>query len=87
MTASSDVRAEPNLVVTWDVHAGGAFSGLGSAIPISHIFGNDERTDNWDLFSFGVNYYFVAQKWGISAIFHKKTIFGKIHNWKIWNNV
>ena len=40
-TASCDVHAEPNLVVTCDVHAG-----LGSATPISHIFGNNERTDD-----------------------------------------
>ena len=45
-TTSCDVRAEPNLVVTYDVHAGGAFSGLGSATPIAHIFGNNERTDD-----------------------------------------
>ena len=45
-TASCDVRAEPNLVVICDVHAGCAFSGLESATPISHIFGNNERTDD-----------------------------------------
>ena len=43
---SCDVRGEPNLVVTCDVHASGACSGLGSATPISHIFGNNERTDD-----------------------------------------
>ena len=57
-----DVCAEPNLVVTCDVYLGGAFSGLGSATPILHIFGNNERTDNWNLLSFGVSCYFVASK-------------------------
>ena len=42
--ASCDVRAEPILVVTFDVRACGAFSGLQSATAISHIFGNNERT-------------------------------------------
>ena len=36
---------------------------------IAHYFGNTERT----LLSFGVSYNFVAQKWRILAIFHKKT--------------
>ena len=43
---SCDVRAEPILVVTCDVRACGAFSGLQSATTISHIFGNNERTDD-----------------------------------------
>jgi hypothetical protein len=30
------------------------------------------------LVSFGVSYNFVAQKWSILAVFHKKSIFGKL---------
>ena len=46
LVASCDVRAEPILVVTCDVHACGAFSGFQSATAISHIFGNNERTEH-----------------------------------------
>jgi hypothetical protein len=35
--ASCDVRAEPTLVVTCDVHVCGAFQGLRSVTAISHI--------------------------------------------------
>ena len=53
--------------VTCDVCVCSAFSGLQSAITISHIFGNNERTDDLYLLSFGVSYIFVAQKWKILA--------------------
>ena len=43
---------------------------------IAHYFSNNERTDDHHLLSFGVSYYFVAQKWRILAIFHKKIFFG-----------
>ena len=45
-TASCNVHGEPNLVVICDVHAGGAFSGLGSATPMLPIFGDNERSDD-----------------------------------------
>ena len=41
VVASWGVRAEPILVVTWNVSACGAFSGLRSATTIWHIFGNN----------------------------------------------
>ena len=49
--ASCDVRAEPILVVTCDVRACDAFSGLRSATAISHIFTaiHNERNDDWNL--------------------------------------
>ena len=81
--ASCDVHAESILVVTCDVHACGAFSGLRSVTTILQIFGNNERTDNRNLLSFGVSYYFVAQKWRILEIFHtQKKQFWEI-NWKV----
>ena len=49
---------------------------------IAHFFGNNERTDNWNLLAFGVSYDFVAQKWRILAIFHKKKINFLEINWK-----
>ena len=67
MVGICDVHAEPILVVTCDVCVCSAFSGLQSAITISHIFGNNERTDDLYLLSFGVSYIFVAQKWKILA--------------------
>ena len=76
--AGCDVGAEPILVLTVDVCSCGAFSDLRSATAILHIFHNNERTDNLNLLSFGVSYYFVAPNWRILAIFHKKTIFGKL---------
>ena len=36
---------------------------------IAHYFGNNERTDDKYLLSFGVSFNFVAQKWKILAIF------------------
>jgi len=49
---------------------------------ITHYLGNNERTDNQNLLSFGVSYDFVARKWRILAIFHtKKSIFGKLLRW------
>ena len=36
---------------------------------IANYFGNNERTDNNHLLSFGVSFNFVAQKWRILAIF------------------
>ena len=38
---------------------------------MAHYFGNN---DDLNLLSFGVSYDFVAQKWKILAIFHKKKI-------------
>ena len=49
---------------------------------IAHYFSNKERTDNYKLLSFGVSYDFVAQKWRILAIFHKKINFWEI-TWKV----
>ena len=49
---------------------------------IAHYFGNNERTDDSHLLSFGVSYDFVAQKWRILAIFHKKINFWEI-TWKV----
>ena len=49
---------------------------------IAHYFGNNERTDDCNLLSFGVSYDFVAQKWRILAIFHKKINFWEI-TWKV----
>ena len=40
-------------------------SGLRSVTAILHIFGNNERTDELNMLSFGVRYDFVAQKWRI----------------------
>ena len=48
------------VAATCDVHACGAVSGLRSATAILHIFGNNERTDDRNLLSFGVSYDFVA---------------------------
>ena len=42
---------------------------------IAHYFSNNERTDDHHMLSFGASYYFVAQKWRILAIFHKKNKF------------
>jgi hypothetical protein len=49
---------------------------------IAHYFGNNERTDDNHLLSFGVGYYFVAQKWRILKKFAKKTNFWEIA-WKV----
>ena len=67
--ACCDVCAEPILVVTW------ASRNLQCAYVrcnrnIAHYFGNNERTDGWNLLSFGVSYDFVALE-----IFHKKNQF------------
>jgi hypothetical protein len=43
---------------------------------IAHFFGNNERTEDLNLLSFGVSYNFVAQKWRILAIFHKNQFLG-----------
>ena len=63
--ATCNVRAEPILVVTCDVRACSAFSGLQSATAIWHIFCNNERTDKINQLSFCICYDFVAQKWRI----------------------
>ena len=48
---------------------------------MTSLFGSNERTDDRNLPSFGVSYDFVAQKWRILEIFHKK-----INFWEItWN--
>ena len=47
MVATCNVCAEHILVVTCDVRACGAVSGLRSATAILHIFGNNERTDDF----------------------------------------
>ena len=46
-----------------------------------NIIDNNERADNRNLLFFGVSYYFVAQKWRILAMFHKKEL--EEINWKV----
>ena len=71
-------------VATFDVRAGSHFGSnlrcelVRSATAILHIFGNNKRTDDRNLLSFGVSYDFVAQKWRILEIFHKKINFWEI---------
>jgi hypothetical protein len=49
---------------------------------ITHYFGNNERPVDENELSFGVSYDFVAQKWRILAIFHKKINIWEI-TWKV----
>ena len=72
--ASCDVHAEPILVLI-AMCVCGAFSGLWNATTISHIFWQKWKNWQFNLLSFGVSYDFVAQKWRILAIFHKKNLF------------
>ena len=70
VVARCDVHAEPVLVVR-AVY----FKACEVRPHIANYFGNNERTDDCYLLSFGVSYDFVAQKWRILAIFHKKNHF------------
>jgi hypothetical protein len=51
---------------------------------IAQYLGNNERTDDCHLLSFGVSYDFIAKKWRILAIFHKKNHFLENYLERIW---
>ena len=63
---------------------------------IARFFGNNERNDDWNVFSFGVTYDSVAQKWRILAMFGellgryywdlKQRLKAKILNWVLLYN-
>ena len=74
VVASCDVRAEPILVVSFDLRAM-HFKACEVQCNITHYFGIIETTAFRNLLSFGVSYDFVAQKWRILAIFRKQIHF------------
>ena len=80
----ADVHAEPNdFGSNLQCACMQCFLGLRSKTPISHIFfGNDERTDNWNLLSFGVSYKFCSSKIEDFSNFSKKKLGGIFGNYK-----
>jgi hypothetical protein len=82
--ASCDVHAEPILVVcNLRCACVRCILRLGKCDRnIAHYFGNNERTDDANVLSFGVSCDFVAQKWRILAIFPKNVNFWEI-TWKV----